>query len=676
MERISKSDNKNNGNSNNSNILNSRNNSLLCNSKLSFFCSNSEKNSLKNQNSIKDIKLHNKSSNKYSLNISSENPNNKKDEVCEYNYKPNEKFLPVMNLVKGSFAGLEILFKKEDDLYDYSFKANGTFNILYKLNIENFPEIKKDILEFSNSLFIKQKKMLNSLLQIKLSIKSKIDDIFEKNYKHDQGIMIAKVEKEFKNCHVQKEKQKNEFKTVVNKFSKKYINPKILLEEASFDNSRNSSNYYKNQNNKINDNFCIIPENNLESQSDVNNIIQNSNLIVSNNINLISDISKNNKIHPYTFTKNVNININNDNKKFDDYSTLKEPKISNNRNSMLETSINSCIGTIDRKSSSFNIIGSNKTQVHTFNSNNNINNSNNQNSYKNNFYSEDKFKKNNEKISKEKQMPKLFSNKNFNENKSLESNNNANAKYNNNKETINKLSEFNVLSPETREIKTSQMSRSIIKSNGNFGSIFSKEKINEFKIVDPNITIRNSNNNFRQKSSSQVVLDKNKDNSNILKNSNYKKIKIKTKDNSQDEYLSALQVKNQFDSITAEKSTKIGKENHNSNKKKKLSMDDVTIRIDPQSTVKQVKIRDIGIKTPIRNCIINWQKANFDINYEKSSDKGIDFLNLNNSPEIKTKKCKLDENLSNHLNLKSKNLNFFRTSFFNLPLISTLNGKK
>jgi len=46
-----------------------------------------------------------------------------------------------MFLNKGSFAGLEVIFKSEKR-YDYTLKSMSNFNVIYKINLNDFPELK------------------------------------------------------------------------------------------------------------------------------------------------------------------------------------------------------------------------------------------------------------------------------------------------------------------------------------------------------------------------------------------------------------------------------------------------------------------------------------------------------------------------------------------------------
>jgi len=61
--------------------------------------------------------------------------------------KKHTKTFKLMRLVRGAFAGLEILYNNQAS-YEYTLKAIGNYNILFQINLENFKHFKDEIKSF------------------------------------------------------------------------------------------------------------------------------------------------------------------------------------------------------------------------------------------------------------------------------------------------------------------------------------------------------------------------------------------------------------------------------------------------------------------------------------------------------------------------------------------------
>jgi len=103
---------------------------------------------------------------------------------------------------------------------------------------------------------------------------------------------------------------------------------------------------------------------------------------------------------------------------------------------------------------------------------------------------------------------------------------------------------------------------------------------------------------------------------------------------------------------------------------------------------KSIDLKSIRVRTPIKNCVINWIKSNFEADDYIDKDRKKSH-NASTNPAVNVKRSgsvselknfnsekKRNESLSNSPMKKNKNFNLFRTSFFNLPLISCLSGGK
>jgi hypothetical protein len=628
------------------------------------------------------------------------------NENFEYKYKNVEKNLTVMSLVKGAFAGLEVLFEKEANNYNYSFKATGPLNFLFKINLDNFPEIKKDILEFLNPIYKKQKLILKTLLKKKLSVKIYMENVFEKSQKNNQQMMLGKIAKDLKSNVIQKEKQKNELKNIVHKFSKKYIHPQNLIVETSSQENNYYNNYDEvcNNNNKHYENDCndnynyceYLTENANESQIIREN--RNSTINEFNNNKKIK-INKCNSFSNYNTNNYFKENSQNNNYKTNDCSKSNayEPiSTTNYFKNFSDTAINSKNAKGERRFS-FNSYSSLRQSPKNglFQSLNNIKITNNTS----NNLSENKNQNNNIVLISRKQS-------NFNDKKIAISNSNIS--------NSNKNTEINFFSPIVfRDKKTSDTGSIFVRKINN--SLNHDENKNLNNKINKNlfgslISTGNKNNNrnslFENKVSSPFKrsifinsLDKNLS-ENFKEKTNIAKIKIKLVEKSDmiENYFLTSTSKNDINhkdpdrrgsSVFIEFNLKPEKPN---NREMKFSMVDAFEQQKQKETksesvinLKNIKVRDVGVRTPIRNCINNWRKMNFEVD-EVDEDKKIKInsnsKNYKNSNFITKNKNdgKLEaienESLSYSPIKKNKNLNFFRTSFFNLPLISSLSWKK
>lgn len=104
--------------------------------------------------------------------------------------KKEKKTLELLKLVKGSFCGLEILFNSNGN-YENTLTAVGEYNIIFRLDIENFPENKDNIINYLYKFYIDQKEILANLIINKFSSRKKSSSIF-KNLDKKEGKSLKK----------------------------------------------------------------------------------------------------------------------------------------------------------------------------------------------------------------------------------------------------------------------------------------------------------------------------------------------------------------------------------------------------------------------------------------------------------------------------------------------------
>lgn len=90
----------------------------------------------------------------------------------------NKKSFCVMKLVKGAFAGMEVILG-EDKNYEYTLRTLSTFNVLYKISIDDLHEFKDELKNFMKQLYEKQRLIIKKLLTQKSIIKKSYDKLFK-----------------------------------------------------------------------------------------------------------------------------------------------------------------------------------------------------------------------------------------------------------------------------------------------------------------------------------------------------------------------------------------------------------------------------------------------------------------------------------------------------------------
>ena len=193
-----------------------------------------------NNDNNKNFNIEKKNLNDLDINIDIDLNNNYIDKIKNTNLK----VVSIMNLIKGAFAGIEIAFGNE--YYNYSLKATGSINVVFKININFLPELNNEIIDFLRPLFLKQKEILGNLMIKNKNIKTKINNLFNKsnkqksrlrpksyklkesnhnyNYKNDYVNNYEDfIGNDLKQNLIKKEYQKNLVKSSNNKFSKRYL---------------------------------------------------------------------------------------------------------------------------------------------------------------------------------------------------------------------------------------------------------------------------------------------------------------------------------------------------------------------------------------------------------------------------------------------------------------------
>ncbi len=588
--------------------------------------------------------------------ISKENDiSNNNNDFGVLKYEPNEKNLTFMNFLKGTFAGIESIFKKDSKEYNYSLKSNSPYNILFKVNIDNFPELKKNMMEFLRPIYKRQKKNLKSLFKNKIEIKSQVNKIFEKNNKNNQLKMIGEIEKEFYYNFLQKEIRKNQPKYISNKISIKYMNN----QNDNYNNCYNNDFYesYSNEEIKGNKNVNNEVSNNVNNEVSNNSDYLNQNIISCNSNtntydskNIVSEsvkINDSNNINPID-------NINLDTKSIDPKQT----------NSFKVPVFETTVSFPERKTSNPIIANSLRNSINNFSSfpiplneykdkNDSLQDNKESISYRklsdfNHTSSQEGFKpyfSNNYKLDLKKYLNTNIVNKGK---KSICINNNSNS---------NIINGFKFCSPV--KIRDTKNSKTCERENSKLKNLFIGIK-----------NLKNGNNSS--------LINDHKDSSPIKKNNINLQDKMNINNILKDKYSSAINVKIRKERIGSANFLVFNnkKDINEKNAKKKPFIEEEDVDYNYLNDFSGgTDIKNIGVRTPIRNCILDWKKT-VNNNFEQQANLPKKDFNINNYWKNSNELLKENTNIQNSQIEKNKSLNLFRTSFFNLPLISQLKQNK
>jgi hypothetical protein len=105
----------------------------------------------------------------------------------------------LLKLEKGTFCGLEILYNSSG-CYESTLTAMGDYNVIFKIDIENYSENKEKIINYLLKQYKKQKEILDRIIKNKITSDKKKTSIFK--FKEEKIRVIkdlAKKKKTFDN---------------------------------------------------------------------------------------------------------------------------------------------------------------------------------------------------------------------------------------------------------------------------------------------------------------------------------------------------------------------------------------------------------------------------------------------------------------------------------------------
>ena len=157
-----------------------------------------------------------------------------------------------MRLVSGAFAGLEIMYNL-NNTYDYTLKSIGNNNIVFKINLDNFPENIKNIKEFLEPINRNQTKILKNLIERKKIMRKNKNSIYD-----NTSFIKSSTENKIKDFYEKFKKESNNppQKDIINinsQFHKRYIEKDLNFLEFTSKHSCNVLNYntYNNSTDNI-----------------------------------------------------------------------------------------------------------------------------------------------------------------------------------------------------------------------------------------------------------------------------------------------------------------------------------------------------------------------------------------------------------------------------------------